>query len=73
MVFWVTEFTKVIIFSFALCRDVMTSCHDVTKSNVSISACRCARKFILFLILWFFGSLSSKPLLIFYQRDVLTS
>ena len=47
------------------CRDVMTSCHDVTKPDLPISACGCARKLILFLFPWFFRSLSSKMPLTF--------
>ena len=55
------------------CRDVMTSCHDVTKPDLPSSACRCARKMIIFLFPWFFWSLSSKMLLIFNLCDVLAS
>ena len=55
------------------CRDVMTSCHDVTKPDLPISACRCARKLILFLFPWFFRSLSSKMPLTFYFCDSVTS
>ena len=73
MVFQVTEFNGVIDFSIAWCRDVMTSCHDVTKPDLPISACRCARKLILFLFQWFFRSLSSMVLLIFQLREVVTS
>ena len=51
----------------------MTSCHDVTKPDLSISACRCARKLILFLFLWFFRSLSSNLLSIFHLCDHVTS
>ena len=51
----------------------MTSCHDVTKPDLPISACRWARKLILFLFPWFFGSLGSKMLLIFYLCDDVTS
>ena len=51
----------------------MTSCHDVTKPDLPISACRCARELILFLFPWFFESLSSKMLLIFYLCDDVTS
>ena len=49
--------------------------HVMTSQNLilSISASRCARKLILFLFLWFFRSLSSKMLLIFYLRDDVTS
>ena len=65
MVFWVTKFKYVINFSFVWWCDVMTSCHDVTKPDLPISACRCARKLILFSFPWFFRSLSSKILLIF--------
>ena len=73
MVFWVKEFTCVINFSFVWCCDVMTSCHDVTKPDLPISACRCARKLILFLFRWFFRSLSSNMLLNFYLYDAMTS
>ena len=65
-VFWVTEFKNVINFLSA-------RCHDVTKPDLPISACWCARTLILFLFLWFFGSLSSSTLLIFHLLDVLTS
>ena len=51
----------------------MTSWHDVTKPDFPISACRCARKLILFLFPWFFRSLSSKMLLIFHFCDTVTS
>ena len=51
----------------------MMSCHDVTKPDLPISACRCARKLILFLFPWFFRSLSSKMLLIFYLCDAVMS
>ena len=71
--FQVTEFENVINFPFVWYRDVMTSCHDVTKPDLPISACRCARKLILFLFLWFFRSLSSKMSLIFYFCDAVTS
>ena len=73
MVFQVTEFKHVIIFPFVWCRDVMTSCHDVTKLDLPISACRCARKLILFLFSWIFRSVSSNMLLIFYLSDDVTS
>ena len=39
-------------------RDRTESCHDVSKLDLPISACRCARKLILFLFPWFFRSLS---------------
>ena len=55
MVFWVTEFINVINFTFVWCSDVMTSCHDVTKPDSPISACRCARKMILFCFHGFLG------------------
>ena len=55
------------------CRDVMTSCHDVTKPDLPISACRCARKLILFLFPWFFRSLSLKMLIIFHLYFAVTS
>ena len=53
--FWVTEFKKFINFLYVWCRDVMTSCHDVTPPDLPISACRCARKLILFCIRVFLG------------------
>ena len=55
------------------CRDVMTSCHDVTKPDLPISACRCARKLILFLFPWFFRSLSSKMLILSHLCFAVTS
>ena len=73
MVFQVTEFKNVNNFSFVFCRDVMTSCHDVTKPDLPISECRCARKLILFLFPWFFRSLSSKMLIISYLCFAVTS
>ena len=73
MSFQVTEFKNFINFSFVGCCDVMTLCHDVTKPDLPISACRCARKLILFLFPWLFRSLSSKMLLIFYLYDAVTS
>ena len=73
MVFQVTEFKHVINFLFVWCRDVMTSCHDVTKPDLSISACRWARKLILFLFPWFFRSLSSKMLFISHLCYAVTS
>jgi len=73
MVFWVTKFKYVIKFSFVWCCDVMTSCHDVTKPDLPISACRCARKLILFLFPWFFRSLSSKMPLTSHFCDSMTS
>ena len=51
----------------------MTSCHDVTKPDLPISACRCARKLILFLFPWFFRSLGSKMILVFHLCDAVTS
>ena len=51
----------------------MTSCHDVTKPDLPISACRCARNLILFLFLCFFRSLSSNTLLISHLCDAVTS
>ena len=53
--------------------DVMTSRHDVTKLIFPISACRCARKMILFMFLWNFGSLSLKMLSVLYLHDDVTS
>ena len=49
--------------------DVMTSQHDAPKLIFSISACRCARKMILFLFLWNVGLLSSKMLSVLYLHD----
>ena len=71
--FQITEFKHVINFLFVWCRDVMMSCHDVTKHDLSISACRCARKLILFLFPWFFRSLSSKLLFISHLCYAVTS
>ena len=53
--------------------DVMTSQHDAPKLIFPISACRCARKMILFLFLWNFGLLSSKMLSVLYLHDDVTS
>ena len=39
-----------LFFSFAWRYDVMTSCRDVTEPDSPISACRCARNLILFLV-----------------------
>ena len=69
MAFQITEFKNVIDFQFLWCRHIMTLCHDVTKPDLPISNCRCARKLILFLFPWFFRSLSSKMLLIFHLCD----
>ena len=55
MVFQVTEFENAINFLFLWFRDVMTSCHDVTKLDSPISACRRARKFIHFCLHGFVG------------------
>ena len=73
MIFRVTEFKNVNNFSFVWCRDVMTSSHDVTKPDLPISACRCARKLLLFLFPWILGPLSSQMLLNFHLCDVVTS
>ena len=73
IVFQITEFKNVIDFLFVWWRDVMTSCHDVTKPGLPISACRCTRELNLFLFLWFFRSLSSKLSLIFHLCDDVTS
>ena len=64
---------KIINFPFVWCCDVMTSCHDGTKPDLPISACRCARKLILFLLPWFCRSLISKMLLDFHLCDAVTS
>ena len=53
--------------------DVMTSQHDAPKLIFPISACRCARKMILFLFLWNFGLLSSKMLSVLYLHNDVTS
>ena len=52
---------------------VSTWRHEVTELTIHILACRCARKMILFLFLWYFESRSSKLLLIFYLYDAVTS
>ena len=51
----------------------MTSRHDATTLIFPISACRCARKMILFLFLWYSGLLSSKMLSFLYLHDDVTS
>ena len=51
----------------------MTSCHDVTEPDLPISACRCARKLILFFVSMFFRSLSSKMLIISHLCFAVTS
>ena len=71
--FKVTDFKNVIRFPFVWCRDVITSCHDVTKPDSPISAFRCARKCILFCFHGFFRSLSSKMLLDFHLCEAVTS
>ena len=53
--------------------DVMTSQHDAPKLIFPISACRWARKMIIFLFLWNFGLLSSKMLSVLYLHDDVTS
>ena len=58
-----------LVSSFVWWLEVMTSCHDVTKLDLPISACRCARKLILFLFPGIFRSLSSKMILIFHVCD----
>ena len=65
-VFWVIEFKTVNDFLFIWCRHVMTSCHDVTKSASSISACGWARTMILFMIPWFNWLLISRMLSFMY-------
>ena len=52
---------------------VSTWRHEVTELTIHILACRCARKMILFLFLWYFESPSSKMLLIFHLYDAVTS
>jgi hypothetical protein len=47
----------------------MTSCHDVTKLDLPIPACRCARESIPSLFPRIFKSLSSKMLLIIHFYD----
>ena len=64
---------NIINFLFVWCCDVMTSCHDVTKPDLPISARRCARELILFCFNGFFKSLSSKMLLDFHLCDAVTS
>ena len=76
-VFHVTEFKNVIDFLFAWWRDVMTSCHDVTKPDLPISASRCARKLILFCFHGFLGRWVQKLYLFFicvmtWRHDVMS-
>ena len=53
------------IYLFVWCCDVTKSCHDVTKPDVPISTCRCARKNDSFCFYNFLLSLSLKMLSIF--------
>ena len=57
---------------FFIFLDVMMSLNLIHLSE-AISACKWARKFILFLFPWFCRSLSSKILMIFHSYDVVTS
>ena len=52
---------------------VSTWRHEVTEPTIHILACRCARKLILFLFLWYFESRSSQLLLISHLYDAVTS
>ena len=47
--------------------------HEVTELTIDILACRCARKMIVFLFLWYFESSSSNMLLIFHLCNAMTS
>ena len=52
---------------------VSTWRHEVTELTIHILACRCARKMILFLFLWYFESWSSKLLLVSHLYNAVTS
>ena len=76
MVFQITAFENVIDFSFVWCSDVMTSCHDVTKLHLLISACRYDRKMIFsrfFVVFWSHRFQKGYWFFMCYVLDVLTS
>ena len=74
MSFLVTEFKNVIDFLFVWWRDVMTSCHDVRKPDLLISACRYVlERCFFFCFHVFFRSLSSNMLLILHLCDAAMS
>ena len=52
---------------------VMTSCNDVTKPDLPISARRCARKLILFFVFMVFHVTEFKYVIFFNYFDVLMS
>ena len=75
MVWWVNMFKNVINYLLVWGCDVTTSCHDVTNPDVPISACRCARKVILFCFYGFLGHWVWKCYWILFVQccDVMTS
>ena len=73
----IAVFQAIIVYVLAWCLHAITWRHDVTAWRTQtfflISACRCARKMIIFLFLWNFGLLSSKLLSVLYLHDDVTS
>jgi hypothetical protein len=73
----IAGFHAIIVYVLAWCLHAITWRHDVTAWRTQtfflISACRCARKMIIFLFLWNFGLLSSKMLSVLYLHDDVTS
>ena len=73
----IAGFQAIIVYVLAWCLHAITWRHDVTAWRTQtfflISACRCARKMIIFLFLWNFGLLSSKMLSVLYLHDDVTS
>ena len=51
----------------------MTSCHDVTNPDVSISACRCARNVIDLFVSMIFWVTEFENVIEFYLFNVVTS
>ena len=73
----IAGFQAIIVYVLAWCLHAITWRLDVTawrtRTFFLISACRCARKMIIFLFLWNFGLLSSKSLSVLYLHDDVTS
>ena len=61
------------LLTFDVRQQTRSSLEEVIELDSPISACRCARKLILFLFPWIFRSLSSKMLLVFHLYDAVTS
>ena len=73
----IAGFQAIIVYVLAWCLHAITWRHDVTawrtRTFFLISACRRAKKMIIFLFLWNFGLLSSKMLSVLYLHDDVTS